>query len=75
MPVFTFTGTDPQGKKVAGERLADTKAAVTMQLRRERITPGAIKEKGKKVPRTNRRKTEQPTFQAVENTECTKSAG
>jgi type IV pilus assembly protein PilC len=47
MPVFTFTGTDPQGKKVAGERLADSKSAVTMQLRRERITPGAIKEKGK----------------------------
>ncbi|MGZ4841023.1 MAG: type II secretion system F family protein [Candidatus Angelobacter sp.] len=47
MPVFTFTGTDPQGKRVAGERLADSKAAVTMQLRRERITPGAIKEKGK----------------------------
>ncbi len=47
MPVFTFTGTDPQGKKVAGERLADSKAAVTMQLRRERIIPGAIKEKGK----------------------------
>ncbi|MGZ4856106.1 MAG: type II secretion system F family protein, partial [Candidatus Angelobacter sp.] len=42
-----FTGTDPQGKRVAGERLADSKAAVTMQLRRERITPGAIKEKGK----------------------------
>src|SRR5689334_3403083 len=47
MPVFTFTGTDAQGKRVAGERLADSKAAVTMQLRRERITPGAIKEKGK----------------------------
>ncbi|HEY1529093.1 MAG TPA: type II secretion system F family protein [Candidatus Angelobacter sp.] len=47
MPVFTFTGTDPQGKKIAGERLADSKAAVTMQLRRERIIPGAIKEKGK----------------------------
>ena len=47
MPVFTFTGTDPQGKRVAGERLADSKAAVNMQLRRERITPGAIKEKGK----------------------------
>ncbi|HLY91934.1 MAG TPA: type II secretion system F family protein [Candidatus Angelobacter sp.] len=47
MPVFTFTGTDSQGKRVAGERLADSKAAVTMQLRRERITPGAIKEKGK----------------------------
>src|SRR2546430_2022606 len=42
-----FTGTGPQGKRIAGERLADSKAAVTMQLRRERITPGAIKEKGK----------------------------
>src|SRR5690242_2472386 len=47
MPVFTFTGTDAQGKRISGERLADTKAAVTMRLRRERITPGAIKEKGK----------------------------
>jgi type IV pilus assembly protein PilC len=47
MPVFTFTGTDSQGKRISGERLADSKAAVTMQLRRERITPGAIKEKGK----------------------------
>ena len=47
MPVFTFTGTDAQGKRVSGERLADNKSAVTMQLRRERITPGAIKEKGK----------------------------
>jgi type IV pilus assembly protein PilC len=47
MPVFTFTGTDSQGKKITGERLADSKAAVTMLLRRERITPGAIKEKGK----------------------------
>jgi type IV pilus assembly protein PilC len=47
MPVFTFTGTDAQGKRISGERLADNKSAVTMQLRRERITPGAIKEKGK----------------------------
>ncbi len=47
MPVFTFTGTDSQGKRITGERLADNKAAVTMLLRRERITPGAIKEKGK----------------------------
>ena len=47
MPVFTFTGTDPQGKKIAGERLADSKAAVTMQLRRERITPGAIKRRAR----------------------------
>ncbi|MFI5103625.1 MAG: type II secretion system F family protein [Terriglobales bacterium] len=47
MPVFTFTGTDSQGKRISGERLADSKAAVNMLLRRERITPGAIKEKGK----------------------------
>ncbi len=47
MPVFTFTGKDAQGKRISGEKLADNKAQVTMQLRRERITPGAIKEKGK----------------------------
>jgi type IV pilus assembly protein PilC len=47
MPVFTFTGTDAQGKRISGEKLADSKVQVTMQLRRERITPGAIKEKGK----------------------------
>jgi len=47
MPVFTFTGKDAQGKRVSGEKLADNKAQLTMQLRRERITPGAIKEKGK----------------------------
>src|SRR3974377_2242252 len=47
MPVFTFTGTDAQGKRISGEKLADNKAQVTMQLRRDRITPGAIKEKGK----------------------------
>jgi len=47
MPVFTFTGTDAQGKKISGEKLADNKAHVTAQLRRDRITPGAIKEKGK----------------------------
>jgi type IV pilus assembly protein PilC len=47
MPVFTFTGKDAQGKRVSGEKLADNKTQLTMQLRRERITPGAIKEKGK----------------------------
>jgi type IV pilus assembly protein PilC len=47
MPVFTFTGTDAQGKRISGEKLADNKVQLTMQLRRERITPGAIKEKGK----------------------------
>jgi type IV pilus assembly protein PilC len=47
MPLFTFTGTDFQGKRIVGERLAENKAQVQVQLRRERITPGAIKEKGK----------------------------
>jgi type IV pilus assembly protein PilC len=47
MPTFTFTGTDAQGKKISGERQAENKASVQVQLRRERITPGAIKEKGK----------------------------
>lgn len=47
MPLFTFTGTDAQGKRIAGERLADNKAQMQVLLRRERITAGAIKEKGK----------------------------
>lgn len=47
MPVFTFTGKDAQGKRISGEKMADSKAQVTMQLRRDRITPGAIKQKGK----------------------------
>src|SRR5215472_287731 len=38
---------DRARKRISGEKLADNKAQVTMQLRRERITPGAIKEKGK----------------------------
>ena len=47
MPIFTFTGTNAAGQKVQGERLAETKQVLSAQLRRERITPGAIKEKGK----------------------------
>lgn len=49
MPVFTFTGKDATGKKVSGERLADNKQALISQLRRERITVGPIKEKGKEM--------------------------
>ncbi len=49
MPVFTFTGKDATGKKVTGERLADNKQALVAQLRRERITAGPIKEKGKEI--------------------------
>lgn len=47
MPVFTYTGKDATGKKVAGERMAENKQALLAQLRRERITAGPVKEKGK----------------------------
>jgi type IV pilus assembly protein PilC len=47
MPVFTFSGKDANGQKVSGERIAPNKQSLTQALRRERITPGAIREKGK----------------------------
>ena len=47
MPVFVYDGTTPRGVKVSGERTAESKAALTAVLRRERITPNKIKEKGK----------------------------
>jgi len=47
MPVFTFSGKDASGQKVSGERMASNKQALAQALRRERITPGAIREKGK----------------------------
>jgi|HubBroStandDraft_6_1064221.scaffolds.fasta_scaffold147192_2 type IV pilus assembly protein PilC len=47
MPVFTFSGKDASGQKISGERNAPNKQALGQQLRRERITPGAIREKGK----------------------------
>src|SRR6478609_8348293 len=47
MPVFTFSGKNASGKKVSGERTAPNKQVLTTQLQRERITPGAIREKGK----------------------------
>src|SRR5438477_9082711 len=47
MPVFTFSGKNASGEKVSGERTAVNKQVLTTQLRRERITPGAIREKGK----------------------------
>jgi type IV pilus assembly protein PilC len=47
MPVFTFSGKDASGQTISGERVAPTKQALGQQLRRERITPGAIREKGK----------------------------
>ena len=47
MAVYTFKGTDAQGKKISGERTAESKAQVQHLLRRERITAKAVKEKGK----------------------------
>jgi type IV pilus assembly protein PilC len=47
MPVFTFSGKDASGQKISGERNAPNKQALGQQLRRERIVPGAIREKGK----------------------------
>jgi type IV pilus assembly protein PilC len=47
MPVFTFSGKDASGQKISGERNAANKQALGAQLRRERITPGSIREKGK----------------------------
>jgi type IV pilus assembly protein PilC len=47
MPVFTFSGTNAAGAKVSGERVAENKQILSDQLRRERITAAAIKEKGK----------------------------
>src|SRR3954465_14367835 len=47
MPVFTFTGTDASGAAVKSERAAENKEVLKAALRRERITPGAVKEKGK----------------------------
>jgi type IV pilus assembly protein PilC len=47
MPVFTFSGKDASGQKISGERQAPNKQSLNQQLRRERITPGAIREKGK----------------------------
>jgi type IV pilus assembly protein PilC len=47
MPVFTFSGKTASGEKVQGERTATTKDGLASQLRKEHITPGSIREKGK----------------------------
>jgi len=47
MAVYTFKGTDAQGKRVSGERVAESKAQMQHLLRRERIVPKTVKEKGK----------------------------
>src|SRR5246500_4348470 len=47
MPVFTFSGKNASGEKISGERVAANKQVLAAQLRRERVTPGAVREKGK----------------------------
>jgi type IV pilus assembly protein PilC len=47
MPVFTFSGKNASGEKVTGERTAANKQLVVSQLKRERITPGSVRQKGK----------------------------
>jgi type IV pilus assembly protein PilC len=47
MPVFTFSGKNAAGEKVSGERTAPNKQVLATQLRREHITAGAIRQKGK----------------------------
>ena len=47
MPVFTFAGKNASGEKVNGERVAATKEVLATQLRKERITPSSIRQKGK----------------------------
>jgi len=47
MPVFTYRGVNRMGTKVAGEREADSKAALAAMLRRENINVSKLSEKGK----------------------------
>jgi len=47
MPVFTFSGKNATGQKISGKREAVNRDVLASQLRRERITPGRITEKGK----------------------------
>jgi type IV pilus assembly protein PilC len=47
MPVFTFSGKNASGEKVTGERTGTDKQSIASQLKRERITAGSIRQKGK----------------------------
>jgi type IV pilus assembly protein PilC len=61
MPVFTFSGTTATGQKISGERAAENKQVLSAALRRERIVPGAIKEKGKEFALPSLRRSKVPT--------------
>jgi len=47
MPVFTYSGKNASGDKVKGSREAQSKESLAQTLRKERIVPGNIREKGK----------------------------
>jgi len=47
MPVFTFSGKNASGEKVKGSREAASKESLASSLRKERIVPANIREKGK----------------------------
>src|SRR5450432_4406644 len=47
MPVFTFSGKTASGENIKGSREAASKESLASTLRKERIVPGAIREKGK----------------------------
>ncbi|MGH9535303.1 MAG: type II secretion system F family protein [Terriglobales bacterium] len=58
MPTYTFQGVARSGQRVAGERIAPSKQALQIVLRREQISPTRIQEKGKEIaiPAFGRRK-------------------
>jgi type IV pilus assembly protein PilC len=47
MPVFTFSGKNASGEKIKGSREAPSKESLASTLRKERIVPANIREKGK----------------------------
>ncbi|MGH9523420.1 MAG: type II secretion system F family protein, partial [Terriglobales bacterium] len=47
MPVFTYSGTDAGGKKVAAEIIAPNKQVAKAQLAKQRVNVSSMKEKGK----------------------------
>jgi type IV pilus assembly protein PilC len=47
MPVFTFSGKNASGTKIKGSREAPSKESLASALRKERIVPSNIREKGK----------------------------
>jgi type IV pilus assembly protein PilC len=49
VPAYVWKGKTREGKAVSGERVADTKEALTNLLRREQILVSSVKEKGKEI--------------------------